>query len=248
MGYNVLSGSVSSIRVISSGSFVGDGAGLENVKQFELYNSGDSRVPFYKLVSGKLEFDGNAGFSYNNTSNALTIPAITSSAGIRLSNPISGALAGNGSFIGIDTNGNMILTSSAAGTGPSNSLQFHTSGGLISGSSNFSFAPETNILTANCGLVFKRQQITSTMTASVADYFIGVSASSAIIIQMPGAQTLSSGQMFIIKDEGGNAGNYNITIKSSGSQTIDGETSIILESPFSSINLYTNGSDKFFIY
>jgi hypothetical protein len=103
-------------------------------------------------------------------------------------------------------------------------------------------------LTANCGLVFKRQQVTSTMTASVADYFIGVSASSAIIIQMPGAQTLSSGQMFIIKDEGGNAGIHNITVKSSGSQTIDGEMSIILESPYASVNLYTNGSDKFFIY
>ncbi len=37
MGYNVLSGSVSSTSVISSGSFIGDGAGLENVKQFELF-------------------------------------------------------------------------------------------------------------------------------------------------------------------------------------------------------------------
>jgi len=246
MGYNVLSGSTSAISVISSGSFVGDGSQLENVEQFELFNASAARIPFYKISSGDFALDGNGGFVFEN--NALTVPGLTSSVGIRLSNPISGALAGNGSFIGIDTNGNMILTSSAAGTGPSNSLQFHTSGGLISGSSNFSFAPDANILTANCGLVFKRQQITSTMTASVADYFIGVSASSAIIIQMPGAQTLSSGQMFVVKDEGGNAGNYNITVKSSGSQTIDGETSIILESPYASINLYTNGSDKFFIY
>jgi hypothetical protein len=65
---------------------------------------------------------------------------------------------------------------------------------------------------------------------------------------MPGADTLSSGQNFVIKDESGNAGIHNITIKSSGSQTIDGETTIILESSFASINIYTNGSDKFFIY
>jgi hypothetical protein len=86
------------------------------------------------------------------------------------------------------------------------------------------------------------------MTASATDYFLGVSASAPITIQMPGADTLSSGQNFVIKDESGNAGIHNITIKSSGSQTIDGETTIILESSFASINIYTNGSDKFFIY
>ena len=53
---------------------------------------------------------------------------------------------------------------------------------------------------------------------------------------------------FIIKDEAGNANTYNITIKTSGSQTIDGESAIVLESPYSSVNLYSNGVDKFFIY
>ena len=52
MGYNVLSGSTSVTNVRTSGSFVGDGSQLENVKQFELYNAGDTRIPFYKLVSG----------------------------------------------------------------------------------------------------------------------------------------------------------------------------------------------------
>ncbi len=250
MGYNVLSGSTSTISVATSGSFIGDGSRLENVKQFELYNAGDTRVPFYKLVSGEYTLGANGGFIFNN--NAVTVPGLTASVGIRLSSPISGTLAGDGSFLGLDANGNMVLTSSggsggaATGVGPDNSLQFHTGDGAISGSSNLLFA--SNILTANCGLVFKRQEVTSTMTASSTDYFIGVSASSAITVQMPGAETLTSGQMFVIKDEGGNAGIHNITIKSSGSQTIDGETLIILESPFASVNLYTNGLNKFFIY
>jgi hypothetical protein len=34
----------------------------------------------------------------------------------------------------------------------------------------------------------------------------------------------------------------------SGSETIDGRTSIMLESPFAAVNIYTNGVDKFFIY
>ena len=53
MGYNVLSGSVSSVGVIQSGSFSGDGSGLENVEQFPLQNSAVSRIPFYKTIEGK---------------------------------------------------------------------------------------------------------------------------------------------------------------------------------------------------
>ena len=41
MGYNVLSGSVSVTHLTSvSGSFTGDGSGLENVEQFETQNAG----------------------------------------------------------------------------------------------------------------------------------------------------------------------------------------------------------------
>ena len=308
MGYNVLSGSVSSIGVIQHGTFTGDGSGLENVKQFELFNSNDSRIPFYKLVSGKLELDGNSGFTFSNVSNALTLPALTSSVGIKLSNPVSGTIAGQGSYIGLNANNEMVLTSSAAGTGPTNSIQLHTGGGLISGSANLSFASNTLTLSGtmsmsgsfipgdsgihslgsatnrwdqifvgtgsvhlgpNCsistnetfgtidfnkplsiggGISAQRQQVTSSVTASNLSYFIGVSASSAITVQMPSATTLLSGQIFVIKDEAGNAGIHNITVKSSGSQTIDGVQSVILESSFASINLYTNGVDKFFIY
>ena len=50
------------------------------------------------------------------------------------------------------------------------------------------------------------------------------------------------------EDEAGNANIYNITIKTDGSETIDGVTSVVLESPFASISLYSNGSNKFFIY
>ena len=90
--------------------------------------------------------------------------------------------------------------------------------------------------------------MTSTVTSSAEDFYIGVSASGPVIIQMLDANTLSSGQTYIIKDEAGNANVHNITVKASGSQTIDGQSSIVLESPIASINLYSNGVDKFFIY
>ena len=84
--------------------------------------------------------------------------------------------------------------------------------------------------------------------AAVSDYIIGVSASAEIIIQLPNAATLGSGQTYVIKDEAGNASSWAIQVKAHAAQTIDGQASVYLESPYSSINLYCNGSDKFFIF
>jgi len=308
MGYNVLSGSTSSISVISSGSFTGDGSGLENVEQFPLQNASPARIPFYKTIDGKTGLNASNAFTYNASNDTLTVPGLTSSVGIKLESPVSGALAGDGSYLGLDASGNIIVTSSVAGEGPINSLQFHTGGGKLSGSAKLSF--QSNVLTLSgtmsmsgsllpgdtgihdlgsatnrwnqifvgtgsvhlgehCsittneafgtihlnkplsidgGISAHRLQITSSFTASNSNYFIGVSASTAITVQMPSATILLDGQFFVVKDEGGNADLYNITIKTSGSQTIDGQSAIILESPFSSVNLYSNGVDKFFIY
>ena len=216
MGYNVLSGSTSVINVIASGSFIGDGSGLENVEQFELQNASVTRIPFYKTISGELGLNANSGLTFDVNANALTVPGLTASVGIKLTNPASGAIAGPGSYLGVDVNGNIVVTSSLGGGGG--------------------------------GISYSRRAITSTATASADDTLIGISASAALELRLPSAAGYENGQYFLIKDEAGNANVYNITIKTSGSQTIDGETAIILESPYSSINLYSNGTDKFFIY
>ena len=308
MGYNVLSGSTSAISVISSGSFVGDGSGLENVEQFPLQNAVVGRIPFYKTITGELGLNANSGFTFDVSANALTVPGLTSSVGMSLPSPTSGSLAGAGSYLGVDGNGNLIVTSSASGEGPNNSLQFHIGGGLLSGSSNLIFENDTLKLSGSLeitgsllpsgsavynlgsatqrwnqiflgsgslhlgtdcrissdddvgsidinkplkvvgGFAASRHLVTSSMTASNLNFFIGVSSSSEVVVHLPGSDTLHNGQFFVVKDEGGNANLHNITIKTSGSQTIDGESAIVLESPFSSVNLYSNGVDKFFIY
>lgn len=217
MGYNVLSGSTSVTNVTTSGSFIGDGSQLENVEQFELQNAAAARIPFYKTISGELGLNASSDFTFNTSTSALTVTGLTSSVGIKLANPVSGAIAGPGSYLGIDVNGNLVVTSSLGDGG----------GGDIS---------------------YSRRAITSTATASSNDTLLGVSASAAIDIRLPSAGDYSNGQYFIIKDEAGNANVNNITVKTSGSQTIDGYTSIILESPFVSVNLYSNGVNKFFIY
>jgi hypothetical protein len=210
MGYNVLSGSTSVTSVVTSGSFIGDGSQLENVEQFPLQNAVVGRIPFYKTITGELGLNADSGFTFDVSSNALTVPGLTSSVGIKLSTPVSGSIAGKGSYLGLDADGNMVVTSS--------------------------------------GISYGRREITSTSTASSEDVLIGISASSAIDLRLASAADYDNGQYFTIKDEAGNANIYNITVKTSGSQTIDGQSSIVLESPFVSINVYSNGTDKFFIY
>jgi hypothetical protein len=96
--------------------------------------------------------------------------------------------------------------------------------------------------------VFTRTAVTSTITSSVSNRILGVSASAALDIRLPAASGYSAGQNLIIKDEAGNANINNITIKTTGGDEIDGQASIVLESPYAAVNIYTNGSDKFFIY
>ncbi len=132
--------------------------------------------------------------------------------------------------------------------GPAYSLQFHDGvDGDLTGSSGLTF--QNNILNLAGGLKMSRRTTTSAITASSADYFIGVDTTSAAVdIRLPPATSLLNGQTLIIKDEGGAAHTNNVTILASGSQTIDGQNSVVLESPFASLQLYCNGSNKYFIY
>ena len=98
------------------------------------------------------------------------------------------------------------------------------------------------------GISYSRRSVTANVTASISDRIIGVSASAPLQIRLPDASNYASGQYFTIKDEAGNANSNTITILTSNSQTIDGAQTISLESPYSAINIYCDGSEKFFIY
>ena len=107
---------------------------------------------------------------------------------------------------------------------------------------------KNHIVSASAGMACSRTEVASNYTASVNDYFLGVSASATLEILLPKASNLLNGQVFTVKDEAGNANSYNIKINLSGSDTVDGANNITLESPYAAVNLYTNGSNKFFIY
>ena len=257
MGYNVLSGSVSSISgFIGSGSFTGsfggDGTNLENVKQFDLFGeTAGGIIPFYKSVSGETHLEGDTTFTFNPNTDTLSLSRLSASSGLNLAG-ITAGTATTSSFLAIDSNNNLVLTSSSGKISALNNavanrlITFGSTTTELEGEANLTF--DGNVLNIQSGLILKRRQISSTITASATDYFIGISASANLDIRLPPASALSSGQALIFKDENGTAGTHTILILASGSQKIDDFSSIRLESPFAAVNVYSNGSDKYFIF
>jgi hypothetical protein len=92
--------------------------------------------------------------------------------------------------------------------------------------------------------------VAASYTIQVIDYLIGIQSNDltgSITLTLPLASTLQNGQTFVIKDEGGAVNTHPVTITCSGSNTIDGQNSVVLESPYSSIQVYCNGIGKYFI-
>lgn len=98
-------------------------------------------------------------------------------------------------------------------------------------------------------VIHKRHATTANYIITVSDYYVGVdTTSNVVLVNLPTASAAAEGQTFIIKDEGGNANNNNITISSSAnSDFIDGQKFIVLESPHASVQLYCDGATKYYI-
>lgn len=96
--------------------------------------------------------------------------------------------------------------------------------------------------------VRNRIEITTSYNMKADDYFIALKVNEHAVITLPDASALANGQIFVITDEIGSAGDYTLTIRARENQFIDGEMEITLVSPRSSISLYTDGQSNFFIF
>jgi hypothetical protein len=196
-------------------------------------------------------FNGEANLTFDGTDLELT-GALNVSGNIIVSNDVTtGSEAGPGSFLALDANNKVILTQGGGGSvtianDANNRITTAGGDGSINGEANLTF--DGNTLVISAGLVLKRRAITSTTTASATDYYLAIRASGDIDIRLPDASGLTVGQTFVLKDELGTSHLHNIAISASGDQTIDGLNFIELRSPFGAIQLYTNGSDSYFIY
>jgi len=99
------------------------------------------------------------------------------------------------------------------------------------------------------GLTLSRTAVTAaTYTILVTDFYLGVDTSSnTVTLTLPAAATAGVGKTYVVKDEGGQAGVNQITIDGDGSETIDGDATFPITSPYGAANLYTDGSN-WFIY
>ncbi len=189
----------------------------------------------YKVSKGKNKITGNQTFIDNISGSVIS----------------ASYFVGDGSLLtNVSGSGG---TGTATGGGPLTAIQFKTgSAGEISGSSNLLFDYTIPKFTTNSGFVVNRTTTSTNLTLTPAQHIIGVDTSAAtasLTLTLPNASTLSNGQIFIVKDEGGMADTKNIILSCSISgQTIDGEGTITIESPYSAINLYSNGNNKYFIY
>ena len=100
------------------------------------------------------------------------------------------------------------------------------------------------------GIGYVRKVVAADYVIRDIDYLIGIQSdtlSETITLTLPAASGLLNGQTFVIKDEGGAAHTYPVTIACAGSDVIDGGNEVVLESPYAALMLYCNGSNKFFI-
>lgn len=72
---------------------------------------------------------------------------------------------------------------------------------------------------------------------SLSSYYVGINVASAVTVNLPVGYT---GQVFVIKDESGSASINNISIIPNGSQTIDSDSSVLINSDYGSISLLFN--------
>lgn len=93
---------------------------------------------------------------------------------------------------------------------------------------------------------FERTDVATDVIISPSDTFVFISVDTSggdVQITLPLASAVTDGRLFIIKDVSGDAYSNEITVITSGSDTIDGSSSYIMNSGFGSIMVIGNGTD-----
>ena len=211
-----------------------------NKYQLKLYNASSQEISFTDNIDWTVDYYAGTIFIQDYTSSVSGISKVPVSAsaylytGKYLDEKLTDISSSSGANITVKDEGSTITT---------NATSFNFVGAAVVASNS-----GTEVTVTLSSAVYSRRAVTSTLTSSVNDLILGVSASAALDIRLPAASGFTGGANFIVKDEAGNADSYNITIRAAGSDKIDGEGSITLESPYGAVSIYSNGSDKFFVY
>ena len=221
------------------------GSSGNNYYYVELY-TGDPTNPSNKISSTSAidwQFDYYSGIIFIQDYDASKIP-VTASAYLYVGKYLDEKLTTLSSSIG-DGGGSDITVKDEGSSLSTAAISFDFVGAGVTATKP---SGENIRVTIPGGASYSRTAVTTTITASTSAQFLGVSASAALQIRLPAASGYSAGQFFTVKDEAGNANTNKITILTTGAETIDGSTSIILESPHAAVNIYCDGTSKFFVY
>ena len=218
---------------MSSSLYYGDGRYLTNVtaSAVEVADGPQYSLQFrYDSPIGR-EISGSSNLVFTPTTNTLALTGDLS-ASVNVS---ASSYYGDGSNLtGID----------ATAKGDTGSLQFKSGSAEMTGSSSIVYDSGNNRLTVAGGLIHKRTAVTTSHTASVSDYILGATAVPSSILM--DATLFGAGQVLVIKDETGNARSATaVTLNPSASQTVDGMSSLTIESPHGSVLVYSDGSNWF---
>jgi len=139
-------------------------------------------------------------------------------------------------------------TVSAVANGSDNRIATFSSSDALNGESTLTY--DGTKIHVSGGMQHKRVKKGTDYTLTTSDYFIGVTTvGGAVTITLPAASAVNDGQAWVVKDEGGNAGTNSITITgSNNTNTIDGGTSVLINSEHGAINIYSDGISGYFIF
>ena len=156
-------------------------------------------------------------------------------------------------FIGNDTNqttqDNTIYVSSSAnqvGINTTTTTHTLTVNGAISGT--LLYGDGSNLSGISGGSSTSYNSFTANFDVSASYDVMGVNSSGSVVTaSLAAANAYTAGQRLVFKDIEGSGSTNNIVIEPSGSQTIDGGTSVKIQTDYGSVILTTDGSSAFYI-
>jgi len=204
---------------VSASSFHGNGSALVGVTATATPAGSNSQI--------QLNTDGSTGASAN-----LTF--LTSSNILAVSGQISGTLGITGSvgfFDVIEVGGTTIDSTQISSSLNLSASAFYGDGSNLSGVGGTAW----NAFNSNYNVVSTHD-------------VMGIDTSGSVVTaSLPGAADLSAGKRLVFKDVGGSGSINNIVIEASGSQTIDGASTVKIQANYGAITLSTDGVAAYYI-
>ena len=124
-------------------------------------------------------------------------------------------------------------------------VHLSSSGSTVLGDTSDDTHPIIGTTIHQGAIVYNRREVVTSEDILSTDHFVCINASGDVSVKLPLASTLQSGQVFMIKDEGGTSDTHVIKITTQTGNTIEGLQEVRLRFPGALIEVYTDGVDKF---